>query len=207
MSIASFATRASVFILASLLLTPLLASRAAAHDYDREGGRVDATRLYGGLWLGFGGDAEWDGDAEFAGDLETTVGGQFGVDVVATRYFSLGGEARIGAVKWKVDDRSKLIDLDFKPRLRLPLRNAPIEFYATVPVGLTVPRLARLGEDPVDTRVGWNLGAGGGVNFFITEDFGLNVEPMWLMHKFKADHGGEFTLKQFALFLNAVVAL
>jgi hypothetical protein len=207
MSCAWFAFRNTVVVAAFLTLAATLHPRASAQD--REGGRVDATRLYGGLWLGFGGDATWDGDGEFAGDLETTVGGQFGVDAITTRHFSLGGEARFGAVKWKVDDRSRLIDLDFKPRLRFPLRKLPLEFYVAVPVGLTVPRLARLGEAPHDTKVGWNLGAGGGVNLFLTEDFGLNVEPMWLMHRFKT-HGandGEFTLKQFALFLNAVVAL
>ena len=194
----------AVFLLLGGVLT---GSRAWAQE--REGGRVDATRIYGGLWLGFGGDATWDGDGEFAGDLETTVGGQFGVDVVASRYFSLGAEARIGAVRWKIDDRSKLVDLDFKPRLRLPLSHLPLEFYVAVPVGLTVPRLADFGEEQGDGKVGWNLGAGGGVNLFVTEDFGLNAEPMWLMHRFKVDgpSDGEFTLKQFALFLNAVIAL
>jgi hypothetical protein len=186
---------------------------SAAKADEREGGRVDAHRVYGGLWLGFGGDATWDGDGDFAGDLKTTVGGQAGFDIVATRHFTLGGEARFGAVKWKVNDRTKLVDLDFKPRLRFPLRGAPIEFYAAVPVGMTVPRLADFedpGDGPHDEKVGWNLGAGGGMNVFLTEDFGLNVEPMWLMHKFKVTGGpndAEFTLKQFALFLNAVIAL
>lgn len=174
------------------------ASRAAADDYDDD--RIDPTRLYGGLWLGFGGDAEVDGDDNFAGDLETTVGGQLGLDRVMSRYFSLGAEARFGRVKWKAFNGSKLIDLDIKPRLRIPLR-APIELYAAVPVGITIPRLRDVDNAP-DDSVGWNVGAGAGINFFITDDFGLNAEPMWLMHYF-----GDYRLKQFSLFLNAVLAL
>jgi hypothetical protein len=182
-------------------------SRAEARDYDYDG--VDPTRLYGGLWLGFGGDAEFDGDRQFAGDLETTLGGQFGVDVVVARYFSLGGEARIGASRWvRTGDRTKLIDLAFKPRLRFPIRRTPLELYFAVPVGVTIPRLADGGPPGVDGKVGWNLGVGGGLNFWITESFGLNVEPMWLVHRFGTDGPGnpDYTLKQFALFLNAAVA-
>jgi len=174
-------------------------SSAAARDYDDDD--IDPTRLYGGLWLGFGGDAEVDGDDMFTGDLETTVGGQLGVDRIVSRYFSLGAEARFGAIKWKQFDGSKLIDLDFKPRLRLPLRSLPLEFYAAVPVGLTIPRLRDINGRP-DDKIGWNVGAGGGVNFFITDDFGLNAEPMWLMHDF-----GDYRLKQFSLFLNVILAL
>lgn len=174
------------------------ASRAAADDYDDD--RIDPTRLYGGLWLGFGGDAEVDGDDNFAGDLETTVGGQIGLDRVMSRWFSLGAEARFGRVKWKQFDGSKLIDLDIKPRLRIPL-SAPIELYAAVPVGITIPRLRDVDNAP-DDSVGWNVGAGAGINFFITDDFGLNAEPMWIMHDF-----GDYRLKQFSLFLNAVLAL
>ena len=144
---------------------------AAAQDYDDDS--VDPTRLYGGVWLGFGGDAEVDGDDQFSGDLETTVGGQIGVDRVISRYFSLGGEARFGRARWKQFDGTKLIDLDIKPRLRLPLRRS-IELYAAVPVGLTIPRLRDVPNAP-DSSTGWNIGAGGGINFFITDDFGLNA--------------------------------
>lgn len=182
------------------------ASHAAARPVDYDD-RVGPVRLNGGLWLGFGGDAEFDGDDQFAGDLETTLGGQVGVDVVVLRHLSLGGEARIGASKWiRTGDRTKLVDLNFKPRLRFPLGRTPLELYATVPVGITVPRLADGG--PGDGRVGWNLGAGGGLNFWITDSFGLNAEPMWIMHRFKVDADGdpEYTLKQFSLFLNALIA-
>ena len=195
------------FLFCAAVLTVFgAASNAAARprDYDD---RVGPLRLNGGLWLGFGGDAEFDGDDQFAGDLETTLGGQFGVDAVVLRHLSLGGEARIGASKWiRTGDRTKLIDLNFKPRLRFPLGRSPLELYFTVPVGITVPRLADGG--PGQGTVGWNLGAGGGLNFWITDSFGLNVEPMWIMHRFKVDADGdpEYTLKQFSLFLNALIA-
>jgi hypothetical protein len=187
-----------LFAVAALSLFGATSSAAARDYYDED---IDPTRIYGGLWLGFGGDAEVDGDGEFSGDLETTVGGQFGVDRIVSRYFSLGGEARFGRARWKQYDGTKLIDLDFKPRLRLPLRSSPVEFYAAVPVGLTIPRLRDNAPGP-DGPVGWNVGAGGGINFFITDDFGLNAEPMWIMHDF-----GDYRLKQFSLFLNLVLAL
>jgi len=186
------------------------ATSPAAADYDDDND-VDDTRIYGGLWLGFGGDAEFDQDNVDA-DLGGTLGGQFGVDFVTSRYFSLGGEARIGAAKLQdTGDRSKLIDLDFKPRLRLPLYRLPIELYAALPVGITIPRLADIASDNSDNydgKVGWNIGVGVGANWFITESFGLNVEPAWLMHRFKVEGANnDYTLKQFALFLNAVIAL
>ena len=196
------------FVFWAMALTCVAAtSSAQARDYPQD--RVGPTRLYGGLWLGFGGDAEFDGDREFAGKLKATLGGQFGVDVVVVRYLSLGGEARIGASKWmRTGDRTKLIDLDFKPRLRLPISRTPIELYFTTPVGVTVPRLGDGAPPGVEGKAGWNLGVGGGLNFWVTRSFGLNVEPMWLMHRFKTDGPGapDYTLKQFSLFLNAAVA-
>jgi hypothetical protein len=200
----------SFVCLGAVLIVCSASSRVQARDWDREYNGVDPTRLYGGLWLGFGGDAEFDGDDQFAGELETTLGGQFGVDVVVLKHLSLGGEARIGASKWiRTGDRTKLIDLDFKPRLRFPLGRSPFELYFAVPVGVTIPRLADGGPPGVDGKAGWNLGVGGGVNFWITDFFGLNVEPMWLVHKFKVssdDGDNYYTLKQFSLFLNAAFA-
>lgn len=195
--------------LGAVLMVCCVSSRVQARDWDDDYRGVDPTRLYGGVWLGFGGDAEFDGDDQFAGDLDTTLGGQFGVDVVVLRHLSLGGEARIGASKWiRTGDRTKLIDLAFKPRLRFPLGRSPLELYFSVPVGITIPRLADGGPPGADGKAGWNLGVGGGLNFWITDSFGLNVEPMWLVHRFKVDSDGDYqyTLKQFSLFLNAAFA-
>lgn len=189
--------RGVCFLLAVAALSVFGATSSVSADDDYDNDAIDATRLYGGVWLGFGGDAEIDGDDQFAGDLETTVGGQIGLDQVVSRYFSLGAEARFGRAAWKAFN-SKLIDLDFKPRLRLPLRRS-IELYAAVPVGITIPRLD---DDLPEGKTGWNIGAGAGINLFITDDFGLNAEPMWIMHDFD-----DFRIKQFSLFLNAVLAL
>jgi hypothetical protein len=190
--------RGVCFLLAVAALSVFGASNVSAdYDGDYDDDAVDDTRLYGGLWLGFGGDAEIDGDNQFAGDLETTVGGQIGLDQVMSRYFSLGGEVRFGRAAWKAFN-SKLIDIDVKPRLRLPLRRS-IELYAAVPVGVTIPRL----DDALpEGKTGWNIGAGAGINLFLTDNFGLNAEPMWIMHDFD-----DYRIKQFSLFLNAVLAL
>ncbi|HEY6881901.1 MAG TPA: outer membrane beta-barrel protein [Polyangiales bacterium] len=190
----------------SLIVTSS-AARANADWDDRR--HYDPTRLYGGLWLGFGGDIEADrlGDV---GDLGKTIGGQVGVDVRLNRIFSLGGEVRIGGFDVDgFDDRNRLIDLDFKPRLYLPL-NAPVEIYATVPVGLTIPRLADVDGRGPDENVGWNIGVGPGLNVFLTHGFGLNVEPIWMFHHFGVDGtngNGDVTVKQFAILINAVLAL
>lgn len=194
----------------SSLLAIFAATSSASADVDvGDDNLIPDTRLYGGLWLGFGGDADWDAPGNNVGDLETTVGGQVGLEQVLARYFSLGAEVRFGSVKWKASDRSKLIDINLKPRLRFPLRNTPLELYATVPVGLTIPRLAELDDDNLDGKVGWNWGVGAGLHVLLTDHFGLNVEPIWMQHHFKVDGPGSddaFKVKQFSLLLNAVLA-
>lgn len=203
--------RSVCFLLCAAALTVLGSVSTASADLDKND-RYDPRRLYGGLWLGFGGDAELDNDGEFGGDLETTVGGQVGLDWVTWRYLSLGFEGRVGAVKWKSADRSKLIDFDFKPRLRFPLTGTPVELYATAPVGITIPRLAKVGDVDPDANVGWNIGAGAGINVFLTDAIALNAEPIWLMHKFGVEGPGpigdaKFVVKQFSLMINIVFAL
>lgn len=190
-----------LFMAATLVM--FSASKASARNYEE----VDPTRIYGGLWLGFGGNA----DGQFGGHYDSTLGGQFGFDAVVSRFVSLGAEARIGASKWeKLRDRSKLIDLDFKPRLRLPLRGTPIELYIAVPVGLTIPRLSDAvdpGTNLGNGKAGWNFGVGPGINLFLGDTFGINAEPIWMFHKFKDDAHHEYTLKQFSILLNLVLAL
>jgi Outer membrane protein beta-barrel domain len=183
-----------------------------------------SVRLYGGLWLGFGGKAEVDYTgplgirASAPNDKQvTTVGGQVGVDVPVMRFLSLGAEARFGAFnsKYLHDNRvgrSKLIDLDFKPRLTFPLPRLPLELYFTTPIGLTIPVLADdFGNgSTVDAKPGWNLGIGAGLNFWLTRRVALNVEPNYLMHWFDLDlpvGSGSVKLQQFTLFFNVVVAL
>jgi hypothetical protein len=203
------------------------ASRASAEVGDRDGyrdGYRDNVRLYGGLWLGFGGKAEVDYTGPLGirasapnDDEVTTIGGQVGFDIPVLRFLSLGAEARIGAFNTETlddrgIDRSKLIDLDFKPRLTLPLRRSPVELYFTLPVGLTIPFLADdFGNGTaVDANLGWNLGIGAGINFWLTRSIALNLEPNYLMHWFDLDlplGSGSVKLQQFTLFFNAVLAL
>jgi len=192
----------------AVLLTLLgLSSVALADDFDDRYDR-DRTRIYGGLWLGFGGDIEVHGYD--VGDLGKTIGGQGGVDVIVARYLSLGGELRVGGFDvGNYDDRSRLIDLDFKPRLRFPLRRTPLELYGTIPIGLTIPRLADI-DGVGDENIGWNVGFGGGLNWFITHNFGLNVEPIYMLHFFGVDGtdgNDDVTVKQFAILINAVFAI
>lgn len=216
-----------LFCLAALTVLST-ASNASADLGDRDGyhdGYRDDVRLYGGLWLGFGGSLETETSGPLGlirldtdDDLVTTLGGQVGVDVPILRYLSLGAEARIGSFNGDTlddngVDRSKLIDLDFKPRLTFPLRRSPLELYFTVPVGLTIPLLADDygdGNDGIDGELGWNLGIGAGINFWITRSFALNLEPNYLMHWFDLDlpaGSGSVKLQQFTLFANAVFAL
>lgn len=214
-------------LLSAVILTLLaMSTTVRADDYrDYHDHDYRDVRLYGGLGLGFGGNAKLDASGPFGffpgrgkDDQVTSIGGQFGVDVPVLRYLSLGGEARL--IAWNTDtfdrnnvNRSKLLDLDFKPRLRFPLRNAPLEFYFTVPVGLTVPFLAdNFGDNAnANSKVGWNIGVGGGVNWWLGRAFALNVEPVFVIHKFSVDGPGgtnaDITLRQFTLFFNAVFAI
>lgn len=210
----------------ALLACSGLSAQAEAQyrDRDRDGDR-DAPRdlrLYGGVGIGFGGELEIDGAGplDLKSDLTTSIGGQFGVDAVVLSLLALGGEVRI--VGWNTEvadnagaDRSKLIDVDFKPRLRFPLVNDRLEVYGALPIGLTIPLLADdIGGDAnegLDGTVGWNLGVGGGMTFFVTPRFGLNVEPMYVMRWFGVEGQGggdaDVTMKQFTLFANAVIAI
>ena len=142
--------------------------------------------------------------------VRTTARGQVGVERVLWRHFSLGAEVRLGASKWKeTGERTKLFDADLKPRVRFPLRNTPIELYVAVPVGITVPRGVKLNEEDAKEKVGWNIGAGPGLNLFLTDWLGLNAEPMWLMHHFAVDDAEDtgIEFKQFSVFAKAVLAL
>jgi hypothetical protein len=174
---------------------------------DDDGIKIPPTRLYGGAWLGFASHTDQNGQTDTPGGA-STLGGQFGIDVVGWHdLFSLGAETRIGAAKSQVGDHTKLIDFVLKPRLRLHPKGAPLEFYFTVPIGLTVPRFSDSGPGN-DANVGWNLGIGGGMNVFFSEHIGFNVEPLWLTHHFNGSAGqGDLTIKQLALFINGVIAL
>lgn len=171
--------------------------------------QISPTRIYGGVWLGFVGHSKVD-DGTYQAQGATTVGGQFGIDVVGFyNLLSLGAEVRLGSAKSAEGQRINLIDVALKPRLRLiPEENCPLELYLTAPVGVTIPRLSDSNPSD-DANAGWNVGLGGGINLFLHDSFGVNIEPMWLTHRFKVDgaQGGKLTIQEFALFINAVLAI
>lgn len=171
--------------------------------------QISPTRIYGGVWLGFAGHAKREDDT-YQAQGASTVGGQFGIDVVGFyNLLSLGAEVRMGSAKSAEGQRTNLIDVALKPRLRLiPEDNCPLELYLTTPVGITIPRLSDSNQNG-DANPGWNVGLGGGINLFLHQAFGVNIEPMWLTHRFKVDgsQGGKLTIQEFALFINAVLAI
>jgi hypothetical protein len=177
-------------------------------------------RILTGPHFGIAGELEPDDGASIFDeiDLATTYGAQLGVDAVVFRFFAIGGEARFAAFNLEAADergvdRSFLLDFDVKPRLRFAIARERMEFYFSTPLGLTVPILA---DDidaggSIDGKPGFNLGVGGGFTFFITDRFGLNVEPMYVMRWFGVEGPGgidaDLQMRQFTLFTNVVLAL
>ncbi len=209
-----------------LVLATLVAAHSllpdSAHAWDRyHRDRPSHLRLLGGAHFGFVGELEPERSGTiFADDydLATTYGGHFGVDAVVFRFFAIGGEARFSAFNTEEAEardvrRSFLLEFDAKPRLRFAFARERMEFYFSTPLGLTVPILSRdiNADGRIDGKPGFNLGIGGGFTFFITERFGLNVEPMYVMRWFAVDVPGrddvDVRMRQFTLFTNAVIAL
>lgn len=169
----------------------------------------ERTRIYGGAWLGFGGDAELDHDASFVGTPQAMLGGQVGMDFPTFRLLSLGFEGRFGAAKWeRLRQSTKLIDLTLKPRCRF-VSIGRFELYGAVPVGVTINQPIAAGEERIHVQpVGFNVGGAAGANLFLSESFGLNAEPVWLYHYYRVEGpSNDFALKQFSVMVNAIVAL
>lgn len=207
-------------LLSWMAVTALCWSLGGVARADRDDPRAPSRlRLLGGAHFGIGGTIEGDRppfDGEV--DLATTYGGHVGVDAVVFRFFAIGGEVRAAAfntedAEERNVDRSFLVDLDVKPRLRIPFVHERFELYFSTPVGLTIPVLSDdiSADGRVDGKVGWNLGIGGGMTFFITHHFGLNLEPMYVMRWFGVEGPAgtelDLSMRQFTLFTNAVIAL
>jgi hypothetical protein len=134
---------------------------------------------------------EFYGDA----DLKAGVGGQLGFEWVPTRFFGIGAEARLLSNKVDGGPATRLFDLTVKPSARIGLRSRPIEFYLALPVGLTVPS-----SDGADLQVGGTVGFVGGLNWFFTRQFGLNLELGVLSHFYSFDEFDiDITETQFTL--------
>ena len=208
-----------VSLIAATALCWGLGSPARADRDDDDPRAPSKLRLLGGPHFGIGGSIEGDRipfDGEY--DLDTTFGGQLGVDAVVFRFFAIGGEVRAAGFNTEEAqkrgiDRSLLVDIDVKPRARIPFANQRFERYFSTPVGLTIPVLSDeiAPNDSVDGQVGWNLGIGGGMTFFVTRHFGLNLEPMYVMRWFGVEGPAgtelDLTMRQFTLFTNVVFAL
>lgn len=206
--------------LALLALGLGMTSAAQAHDRYDHPAAPSRLRILAGAHFGIAGTLEGDNDSPFDGqlDLATTYGGHAGVDAVVFRFFAIGGEVRASAFNTEEAerrdvDRSFLVDIDAKPRLRIPFVHDRLELYFSTPVGLTIPVLSDdiAPDDRVDGKVGWNLGIGGGLTFFFTRHFGLNLEPMYVMRWFgvegPAGRDVDLKMRQFTLFTNAVLAI
>jgi hypothetical protein len=197
------------------------------------GAKPHGVKLYAGGLIGVAGHQSgtlevegFDETAELSDSLDPSYGFDLGATFLSVPYFDLGAEFRLGWIKPKdtadtstPDDveveRSLLIDIDVKPRLRFDFAQGRGEFYIAVPIGLTIPSLPA----GVTGNVGWNLGTGAGVTYFVSDHFGLNLEAMVLFHSYSGsedaydDQSGEtyqvtagLFLWQPSLFLNLVLA-
>ncbi len=184
-------------------------------------------RLYGGLRLGLGGEAEFDPDDGLTvkDDLLTTLGGQVGCDAVLMEHLALGGELRLAGVNTDGRDDNDygsdlVIDLVLKPRVRFA-PTATFEIYGMLPFGLTLINTNDdLNSDLVDTSQGpgFNLGPGGGVTYFFADNVGINFEMAYIMYWYgwtqeatafgrSVKQEADISWGQFTLFANLVLAL
>ncbi len=144
--------------------------------------------VYGGVRLGAGGSIDYDPGG--AGDLTTTLGLQGGADYVIMDYFAAGGEFRLAGFNTDSQDdygsgRSYLFDFVVRPRGRYAFPNMPLELFATLPLGLTIPSI---NDDwSADGKAGFTLGFGAGANYFFSEHIGLGGELLYLKHWFGWD--------------------
>ena len=167
---------------------------AAVSDAPVESGdeKPGSFRLYLGGLIGFSGNQSAQlkiaGESEGSGDnnLAVSYGFDVGARFFAVRLFDLGAELRLGWIKPAADEtvyeRSLLVDIAVKPRLRFDFAQGRGEFYLAAPVGLTIPSL----PEGVSGSVGWNVGAGAGVTYFVSKNVGLNLEAMMLFHGYGA---------------------
>jgi hypothetical protein len=196
-------------------------STSTVHTDAPGGGSISPgkLRILGGLHFGGGGDlrVDPDGGGSSEASLAPQVGLQAGVDYVMMDYFALGGELR--ATFWNTNvgadndvGRSTFIDINVKPRGRYAFE-FPLEVYGMLPMGLSI---AALNDDqPFDGGAGFNLGFGGGANYFFTDKIGVNSELAAVWHWFGAEvdlpFGGTvdaaMRTAQFYMFLNFVYAL
>lgn len=139
--------------------------------------------VYGGVRIGAGGEADYDQGA--SDELIATLGLQAGADYVIMDYFALGGELRLASFNTDINDdfgngRSILFDFVVRPRGRYAFSGMPLELFATLPLGLTIPSI---NDDwNAEGNAGFTLGFGSGANYFLTDRIGLGAELLYLAH-------------------------
>jgi hypothetical protein len=193
---------------------PPAAAVAAAPPPEAGVVKPGGFRLYFGGLFGFAGrqDLTFEvqrndgatGSIDVSSSQKVTYGFDLGATFFAIPFFDLGAEVRLSWAKaGAIDDdggsglagmsvdtgRTLLVDLDVKPRLRFDLLHGKLELYVAVPVGLTIP--SRPKADELDTSLGWNIGVGPGVTYFLSEHVGLDLELMFLFHSYSADGSTE----------------
>jgi hypothetical protein len=113
-----------------------------------------------GFHYGFSGNAEFDSGVQSSAPLASTYGFNLRGDVPIERFLVLGPLFQFGA--WRADTTpepspSYYIDVDLYIRARLPIatQSTNFQFWAGVPIGLTVrhPRLRRHGRFWCGARV------------------------------------------------------
>lgn len=175
---------------------------------------IRGFRLYGGLRLGVGGDAEYKvenlvargvsyDDETLKADLKTTFGMQLGAGY-AWRFFGIGGELRVSWYGLENDDfdydfdedfeeptSSAFVDLIVKPRGGYQLASVPLEFYLAVPIGLSVPLYedAEVYGGPIERgwKPGPTIGVTVGASYFFSDHFGVNAEMGWTASWYEFD--------------------
>jgi hypothetical protein len=186
-------------------------------------------RILGGLHFGGGGELRSDPEVGPTSEdsLRPIVGLQAGADYVMMDYFAIGGEFRLSWFNTTdYDDldigRSLFVDINVKPRGRYVF-DFPLEVYGTLPMGLSIAALsndieeaaAGVGITDIKGGAGFNLGFGGGANYFFTDKLGVNSEMLAVWHWFGSEVETTFGTSteaknrtaQFYLFLNFVYAL
>ena len=161
-----------------------------------------ADRIHSGLGfhMGFGGRLERSAGTTLRSDVDTTYGANLRSDIPVARYLLLGPLFQFAAYRADVSpkpDRDYVVDIDLYVRGRLPLEldKLGVQFWAGVPLGLTLSFLgdttAASGGAATDRLsgfgVGWNIGLLIGAAIHFTKEFGMFVEAGWVQHRMKHD--------------------
>jgi hypothetical protein len=185
-------------------------------------GRV--LQLYAGGRLGLGGHKTETEDYRER-NMKATPGAQAGLEWLLP-YSSVGAEVRVGAFLDEAeaehnDERTLLIDIDFKPRIRYPLSRKSLEFYLALPIGPSFNRISRrkrdryeASGDRISADVGFNLSPELGFTYFSKHRLGVSTGVAYSFYWYALDavnddmiFRAEHQIRQVTLFINLLWAL